>query len=176
MSHAMDLQAAFNEIKKLREQIVELQADKMKMEENWQEEAEIYSEIHLENKFLKKRVNDLEQSYETINDELKRIKNKYDINSLENFMNHYGLIIDRADIKVIHNKYFEETGIKYSIQQLKIELERIGYCANKCARKGVSYYIIKNVGGFFYIVQLNKHNGTQIYKIGRIVDMRIRLK
>ncbi len=177
----MDLQSALKRIQelelenqKLREQIIELHADKMQIENNWEEESEIYSEIHLENMFLKKRVNDLEQSYETINDELKRIKNKYEINSLEQFMNTFGKIAERCDIKVIQNKYFEETGIKYSIKQLNKELEQMGYQIKKNGKLN-TYYVTKNVGGYLYIVQLNKNKGTEIYKIGRTFEMKQRL-
>ena len=68
-------------------------------EENWEEDNEVYSEIAYENKFLKKRVIDLEQSYETINEELKRIKQKYEVSDLERFMNLYGSVADRCDKK-----------------------------------------------------------------------------
>ena len=181
MSHAMDLQSALKRIQelelenqKLREQIIELHADKMQIENNWEEESEIYSEIHLENQFLKKRVNDLEQSYNTINDELKRIKNKYEVNDLESFMNLYGAIADRYDVKVIQEKYLETTGIKYSQTQLKRELELIGYQVKWNGAKN-THYVSKNVSGYLYIVQLNKNKGTEIYKIGRTFEMKQRL-
>ena len=182
MNHAMDLQSALSEIEKLkaenqklREQIIELQAENKKMENNWEEESEVYTEINLQNKFLRKRVNDLEQSYETINDELKRIKQKYEVNNLESFMNHYGRIMERGNIKVIQEKYFEETGIKYSQAQLKRELKGIGYQIKEIGHT-VGAYVSKNVEGYLYIVQLNKHKDTNIYKGGRTIDMKNRLK
>ncbi len=106
--HAIELQEALKLIEKLkaenqslREQIIELRAENMKMEDICEESDVMYGEIYHENKFLKQRVNDLENSYNTINDELKRIKNKYEVNDLESFMDHYEYIMERADIKVI---------------------------------------------------------------------------
>ena len=181
MNHQMDLKTALAEIerlreenKKLREQLVELRADKMKIEESWEEDNEIYSEIAHENKFLKKRVNNLEQSYDTINEELKRVKAKYEVNDLKNFMDLYGSVAERCYIKVIQNKYFETTGIKYSVQQLKRELEGMGYQVKWNGNRN-SYYVSKNVEGYIYIVQLIKHKGTEIYKGGRTFDIKQRL-
>ena len=71
-------------------------------------------------------------------------------------------------------KYFEETGFKYSIQQLKRELEQIGYQVKWNGAKN-THYVSKNVSGYLYIVQLQKHNNTQIYKIGRTFEMKQRL-
>ena len=101
--------------------------------------------------------------------------NKYEVNSLESFMNHYGCIMERADIKVIQEKYLETTGIKYSFQQLKRELEQMGYCAKQQSQSRSRYYITKNTKGYLYIVQLNKHKDTEIYKGGRTTDMKQRL-
>ena len=138
------------------------------------DESSIYTEIAHENKFLKKRVNDLEQAYETINEELKRIKQKYETNDLNSFMELYGSVAERCDIKVIQNKYLETTGIKYSVQQLKRELESIGYQVKKNGNTK-SYYVSKSINGYLYIVQLIKHQGTGIYKGGRTADMKNRL-
>ena len=168
------IQELETENKKLRERIIELRADKMKMEESWEDESSIYTEIAHENKFLKKRVNDLEQSYDTINEELKRVKTKYEVNNLGSFMELYGCVADRCDIKVIQNQYFETTGIKYSIQQLKRELEGIGYQVKWNGAKN-THYVSKNVEGYLYIVQLIKHQGTEIYKGGRTFNMKQRL-
>ena len=177
----MDLKTALAEIEKLkeenknlREQLIELRADKMKIEESWEDESSIYTEIAHENKFLKKRVNDLEQSYETINEELKRIKQKYETNDLNSFMELYGSVAERCDIKVIQNKYFETTGIKYSLAQLKQELQGIGYQVKHC-KHNTSYYVTKNVEGYLYIVQLLKHKDTNIFKVGRTIYIKQRL-
>ena len=181
MSQQMDLKTALAKIheleeenKKLREQLIELRAEKIEMEKNWEDESSIYTEIAHENKFLKKRVNDLEQSYTTINEELKRIKQKYESSDLYSFMNLYGCVAERCDIKVIQNKYLETTGIKYSLQQLKKELEGMGYQVKKNGKLN-TYFITKNVEGYLYIVQLLKHQGTGIYKGGRTADMKNRL-
>lgn len=173
----MDLATALELIEKLtkenkylREQLIAMDADNMKLED----ECEMYTEIYHENEFLKKRVNDLESSNDVINTELKRIKQKYEINSLDSFMNLYGMIIERADIKVIQNKYFEMTGIKYTLKQLRLELEQLGYLVKWIGNRN-THYVSKNVEGLLYIVQLNKHEGTNIYKVGRTINMKSRL-
>ncbi len=177
------LQQTINEYKK-QNNLLQQEVDKLnnelelenneEEEENWEEDNEVYSEIAYENKFLKKRVIDLEQSYETINEELKRIKQKYEVSDLERFMNLYGSVADRCDIKVIQNNYFETTGIKYSITKLKEELESIGYQVKKNGNKN-TYYITKDVRGYLYIVQLLKHKNTDIYKVGKTYQMKQRL-
>ncbi|KAK8877876.1 hypothetical protein M9Y10_004639, partial [Tritrichomonas musculus] len=65
--------------------------------------------------------------------------------------------------------------IKYSQQQLKRELEQLGYQVKTINKYGVSYYVSKNTKGHLYIVQLNKHKETSIYKVGRTADMKSRL-
>ncbi|KAK8842400.1 hypothetical protein M9Y10_025983 [Tritrichomonas musculus] len=178
----MTLQEALQEInllreenKKLREQLINIQAENKMMEENCDELDIQYTEVYQENKFLKQRVNNLEQSNNTIMEEIKRMKQKYEITSLETFMDLYGKIMDRGNLKVIQEKYFEITGIKYSQAQLKRELEQLGYQVGHCGRR-VSYYVSKEVAGFLYIVQLNKHEGTEIYKQGRTKNMVDRLR
>lgn len=169
------IQELEEENKKLREQLVELSAEKIEIEKNWEDESSIYTEIAHENKFLKKRVVDLEQSYETIKEELKRVKAIYEVNDLEGFMNLYACVAERCDIKVIQRKYFETTGIKYSQAIIKLELEKIGYQVNH-SKGNSNYYASKTTNGYLYIVQLKKHEGTDIYKIGRTADMRNRLR
>ena len=178
----MTLQEALQEInllrdenEKLREQLINIQAENKMMEENCDELDIQYTEVYQENKFLKQRVNNLEQSNNTIIEEIKRMKQKYEITSLETFMDLYGKIMDRGNLKVIQEKYFEITGIKYSQAQLKRELEQLGYQVGHCGRR-VSYYVSKEVAGFLYIVQLNKHEGTEIYKQGRTKNMVDRLR
>ncbi|KAK8887170.1 hypothetical protein M9Y10_038208 [Tritrichomonas musculus] len=162
-------------ISNLKEEIIELKAEIMQLEGVCDDESIKYSEVYQENKFLKQRVNNLEQSNNTIIEEIKRMKQKYEITSLETFMDLYGKIMDRGNLKVIQEKYFEETGIKYTQQQLKRELEQIGYQVRHCGRR-VSYYVSKEVAGFLYIVQLTKHEGTEIYKQGRTKNMVDRLR
>ena len=89
-------------------------------------------------------------------------------------MDLYGHIAERCDIKVIQEKYLDATGIKYSLKQLKLELEQMGYQAKFQGFKN-TYYVSKNVGGYLNIVQLQKHEGTQIYKVGRTFEMKHRL-
>ncbi len=161
-------------IKKLKDENIELKAEKMQLEDECDDESLKYTEVYQENKFLKQRVGDLEQSYDTINKELKRMKQKYEITSLETFMNLYGYVAERSDIKVIQEKYFEETGIKYSQAQLKRELEQIGYQVKHSGTK-TTYFASKSIKGYLYVVQLNKHEGTEIYKPGRTIYMKQRL-
>ena len=169
------IQELEEENKKLREQLVELSAEKIEIEKNWEDESSIYTEIAHENKFLKKRVNDLEQSYDTINEELKRVKTKYEVKDLEGFMNLYACVAERCDIKVIQRRYFETTGLKYSQATIKLELEKIGYQVKTINKYGIKYFASKNTKGYLYIVQLQKHQGTNIYKIGRTAHMKNRL-
>ena len=164
-----------NVIKNLKDEIIELKAEKMQLEDEYNNDTIKYSEVYQENKFLKQRVNDLKQSNNTINEEINRMKKKYEITSLETFMDLYGYIAERSDIKVIQEKYFEITGIKYSQAQLKRELKQLGYQVGHYGRNGSKYYASKNTGGFLYIVQLTKHQGTEIYKQGRTVCMKDRL-
>ncbi|WP_295163640.1 GIY-YIG nuclease family protein [uncultured Brachyspira sp.] len=168
------LDKALDENQKFREQLIDIQVENQMMKDNCDELDIQYSEIYQENKFLKQRVGDLEQSYDTINKELKRMKQKYEITSLETFMNLYGYVAERSDIKVIQEKYFEETGIKYSQAQLKRELEQIGYQVKHSGTK-TTYHVSKSIKGFLYIVQLTKHKGTEIYKPGRTIYMKQRL-
>ncbi|KAK8897822.1 hypothetical protein M9Y10_000050 [Tritrichomonas musculus] len=181
MSQQMTLQEALQEInllrddnEKLREQLINIQAENKMMEENCDELDIQYTEVYQENKFLKHRVNDLEQSYDTINKELKRMKQRYEITSLETFMDLYGYVAERCDIKIIQEKYFEITGIKYSQAQLKRELEQLGYQVKRSGTKNTSY-VSKDIKGVLYIVQLKKHKDTSIYKVGRTIYMKQRL-
>lgn len=90
------------ENKNLREQLIQLCAEKMKSEQNLDELDEQYGEIYLQNKFLKKRVNGFEQSYDTINvEQKKKLKQKYDINDLNSFMNFNVIVTNRCGIKLI---------------------------------------------------------------------------
>ena len=57
---------------------------------------------------------------------------------------------------------------------MKRELEQIGYQVKWNGAKN-THYVSKNVSGYLYIVQLQKHNNTQIYKIGRTFEMKQRL-
>ena len=181
MCQEMTLQEALQKIQKLKaenkmkdEQIADIQAQKSMLEDEFEHNDVMFSEIYHENQFNKKRVQELEQSFNTVNDELKRLKTKYEITSLEQFMEHYGKIMNRGDIKIIQEKYFEETGIKYSVQQLKRELEQLGFQVKWLGNRA-THYVSKNVKGHIYIVQLAKHKDTEIYKVGRTFCMKQRL-
>ena len=159
---------------KLKAKIVDLHAQKCMLEDEFEQNDVRFSEIYHENQFNKKRVQELEQSNNTLSTELKRVKAKFEITSLEQFMEHYGKIMDRGDIKIIQEKCFEETGIKYSVQQLKSELEQIGFQVKRSGTKNTSY-VSKDIKGVLYIVQLKKHKDTSIYKVGRTIYMKQRL-
>ncbi|KAK8892012.1 hypothetical protein M9Y10_029234 [Tritrichomonas musculus] len=161
-------------ISNLKDEIIELKAEIMQLEDECDDESIKYLEVYQENKFLKQRVGDLEQSYDTINKELKRMKQRYEITSLETFMNLYGYVAERSDIKVIQEKYFEETGIKCTQKQLINELKQIGYQVKHSGNKN-TYYVSKRIKGFLYIVQLIKHKVTEIYKPGRTIYIKQRL-
>ena len=162
------------ENEKLKAKIVEIQAQNSMLEDEFEQNDVRFSEIYHENQFNKKRVQELEQSFNTINDELKRLKTKFEITSLEQFMELYGKIMDRGDIKIIQKKYFEETGIKYTQSYLKRELEQMGYQVKKVGNRG-TFHVSKDIRGLLYIVQLNKHKETCIYKVGRTFNMKQRL-
>lgn len=164
------------ENKTFKNKIIELEAEKIQMNEEWEKDLQTFSEIFNENDYLNKRVNELEMSYNTINNELKRMKQKFIVSDLSSFMNLYGKIMERGDIKIIQKQLFNETGLKYTETKLKDELTEMGYQITKINRTGVSYYVSKSVKGFLYINQLNKHIDTDIYKVGRTVDMRQRMK
>lgn len=164
------------ENKTFKTKIIELEADKIKLNEEWENDLQTFSEIFNENDYLNKRVDELEMSFNTINNELKRMKQKFIVSDLNSFMNLYGKIMERGDIKVIQKQLFNETGLNYTETKLKDELAEMGYQITHINRTGVSYYVSKSVKGFLYINQLNKHIDTNIYKIGRTVDMRLRLK
>ena len=161
-------------ISNLKNEIIELKAEKMQLEDECDDDVIKYSEIYHENKYLKQRVDNIKQSYDTVNEELKRMKQRYEITSLETFMDLYGKIMDRGNLKVIQEKYFEETGIKYTQQQLKRELEQLGYSVKYIANRH-NFYVSKDIKGYIYIVQLTKHKGTEIYKVGRTFGMKQRL-
>ena len=164
-----------NEI--LRNKLVELENEKTKICEEWETDLENYSKLFAQNKFLNQRVDDLEKSYNTINDELKRMNKLFKPTDLKSFMDLYGNIMERGVLKVIQERFYNETGIKYTQIKLKEELEQMGYQITNVNRKDVGCYVSKrNPKGFLYIVQLNKHIGTDIYKVGRTRDMRLRLK
>lgn len=164
------------ENKTFKNKIIELEAEKIQINEEWKSDLEACLESFNENNYLNKRVDELEISYNTINNELKRMKQKFVVKDLNSFMNLYGKIMERGDIKVIQKQLFNETGLNYSQKTLKYELEQMGYKITHINRTGVSYYVSKSVKGFLYINQLNKHIDTNIYKVGRTVDMRLRLK
>ena len=164
------------ENKTFKTKIIELEADKIKLNEEWENDLEVCSELMNQNDYLNKRVDDLERSYNTINEELKRMRQKFVVSDLKSFMDLYGKIMERGDIKVIKKQLFNETGLNYTETKLKDELAEMGYQITNINRKGVSYYVSKNVKGFLYINQLNKHKDTDIYKVGRTVDMRLRMK
>ena len=164
-----------NEI--LRNKLVELENEKTKICEEWETDLENYSNLFAQNKFLNQRVDDLEKSYNTINDELKRMNKLFKPTDLKSFMDLYGKIMERGVLKVIQERFYNETGIKYTQIKLKEELEQMGYQITNVNRKDVGCYVSKrNPKGFLYIVQLNEHIGTNIYKVGRTRDMRLRLK
>lgn len=135
----------------------------------------MYGEIYSENKFLKQRINDLENSYNTINDELKRMKDKYKITSIKQFMDLYGSIADRMHDKIIRDKYYNETGIKYSLDKIDLELELLGYQIKHINKNGIHSYATLKFAGYLNIVQLKKHNNTNIYKVGMTINMNNRL-
>ena len=117
MCQEMTLQEALQKIQKLKaenkmkdEQIADIQAQKSMLEDEFEHNDVMFSEIYHENQFNKKRVQELEQSFNTVNNELKRLKTKFEIASLEQFMRHYGMIMDRADIKIIQESSEECAG------------------------------------------------------------------
>ncbi|KAK8877877.1 hypothetical protein M9Y10_004640 [Tritrichomonas musculus] len=117
MCQEMTLQEALQKIQKLKAeneklkaQNIELKSQKSMLEDEFEHNDVMFSEIYHENQFNKKRVQELEQSFNTVNNELKRLKTKFEIASLEQFMRHYGMIMDRADIKIIQESSEECAG------------------------------------------------------------------
>ena len=115
----------------------------------------------------------IQSQLETTTKELQRYKDKYDCKTLEDFMKLYGWA-DRIDLKDIKKHLLAETGLKYTIAKLSEELTKLGYQITKCGNRSTSY-ATKKTEGFIYIVQLNQHINTTIYKVGRTFKMSSRL-
>ncbi|KAK8888607.1 hypothetical protein M9Y10_033338 [Tritrichomonas musculus] len=115
----------------------------------------------------------LQTQLDSIKQELQRYKNKFDCKTLEQFMKLYGWA-DRIDLKDIQKHLLAETGLKYSIAKLSRELPDFEYnitiCGNHCTS-----YANRKPEGYIYLVQLNKHKDTTIYKAGKTFKMTSRL-
>ena len=149
--------------------IIELRAENERLNNelmNEDDDDEIEIEPVKQCQFLQSQVDLLKQ-------ELERYKNKYQFTTLEDFMNHYGWA-DRLDLKDIKKRLLNEVGLKYSIRKLSEELTKLGYQITKCGNRSTSY-ATKKTEGFIYIVQLNQHINTTIYKVGRTFKMSSRL-
>ena len=124
--------------------------------------------------FLKKDNGNLRQSNEDLRIELDRLKDKVEVKDLDSFMRIYGSIMDRGELKVIINEFYEMTGIRLTQAKAKDELKSLGWCVKIINKNGVSAYITKKTEGLMYIVQLKNDEGSNVYKVGRTINMNSR--
>ena len=175
------LNDALKEIDRLRSLLDEKDRIIEELNEELNEYNECYdslentnTEIEKQLSFLKKDNGNLKQTNEYLRIELDRLKDKIEVKDLDSFMKIYGSIMDRGELKVIINKFYEMAGIKLTQTKAKDELKSLGLCVKTINKNGISAYITKKTEGIMYIVQLKNDEGSNVYKVGRTINMNSR--
>lgn len=162
------------ELDEARAEIAQLKLQQMRDNKDLEEYELLYDQVRQDNKLLTKQNELLDQQVTVLKEQVRVMKDKYEPKTLEGFMKQNGKIMDRADTKVI-KKELQKQGIEYkSLKQLHADLQNLGYIITVHNRNGVDAYVCKDATMIFYLAQLKKHEGTNIYKYGRTINLRSR--
>ena len=146
-------------------QLIELLEKKDEKYNNLLKRAkEIIKDKNDEIKTLKDEINDYQQ---TIQD----LKDKYESDDFEKFVELYGMLADRMTTNNIQKEYFKETGNKLTLEKTAERLQDMGYEITKINKCGIHCYATKRTEGYHYLIQLEKEVGESIYKVGIAYDM-----
>ena len=157
-----------------RAEIAQLKFQQMKDNRDIEEYESLYEQARQDNKLLTKQNEILDQQVTMLKEQIKMMKDKYEPKTLEGFMKQNGKIMDRADTKVI-KKELQKQGIGCGpLKQLQTDLQNLGYIITVQNKNGVDAYVCKDATMIFYLAQLKKHEGTNIYKYGRTINLRSR--
>ena len=118
-----------------------------------------------------KEQQEIDQQYMETPDE-----NKYD---MKWFLQKNYPTIDRFLLKDVQTKYKATFKINLTFDELKKRIEETGLFTISNVYRTMYVNRVnskKYIEGYLYIAQLKKHQGTNIYKVGRTKNIKIRLK